>query len=355
MKLNIIEKIDEINFKYIDEDGYLYYLPHKNSKNDIKLGHKKFSKLNPYTINNINNYIKINNISTKLISTEYNYASKNNYLIFECGICKKHFQRTWNHFYSGKYKCCQRCIWDIQASEKYFSLEQIKEKCEKEGFKVIQNKYDGNQGELDVEDIDGYRGRTTWNNIKNKKHFIKFRINNPYFYYNVRNYFDINGYKCDILENSGNKRKGKFIFICECGKYYSSTLDEVINNVKPRIRCKKCSNTISSGEKAIIDWLQNNNINYKYQYKFTNCKYKRELPFDFYLPDYNVCIEFDGIYHYEKQKHITDKQFEEQQIRDKIKDEYCKQNNIKLIRIPYWNLYNKKYKSILAKNILAQD
>lgn len=355
MKLDIIEKIDEKNFKYIDEEGFLYCLPYKDIDEDIKVGHKRFSKNNPFTIENINNYIKINKISTKLISKEYLYASKNNYLIFECGMCQQHFQRTWNHFYSGKYKYCQECICKIQANEKCFSLKQIEEKCKEKGLKVIQKEYFGNRGILDVEDINGYRGRTTWNNINNNKNFIKFRVNNPYFYYNIRNYFYINGYNCDVIENSGNERKGKFTFVCECGRHYVGTLDEVTNNVKPRIRCKSCSNTISSGEKAIIDWLKNNNINYNYQYKFQNCKYKRELPFDFYLPDYNICIEFDGIYHYEKQKHISDKQFEEQKIRDEIKNKFCQDNNIKLIRIPYWTLYNKKYKSILKKNILVQD
>lgn len=37
--------------------------------------------------------------------------------------------------------------------------------------------------------------------------------------------------------------------------------------------------------------------------------------------------------------------------RDNIKNEYCKNNNIKLIRISYWELYSKKYKNTLIKNI----
>ncbi len=350
MKLKLIEEKDingvKQKAKYIDEEGYLYNLDNLNKSKG------RFSRFNPYTIENIHNYIKINNISTKLISDTFNYAAKNCHLTFQCGMCHKNFERTWNNFYKGKYKYCQDCIIKIQAKEKYFTIDEVKEKCLKKGFKVIQEEYYGNREPLDVEDKDGYRGRTTWNEIKNGKHFIKFRIQNPYFYYNVRNYFKINNYNCDIVENSGEERKSKFKFICECGKEYISTLDEVLNNTKPRIRCKACSNSISNGEKAIMDWLDKNKIEYIYQYKFNDCRNIKPLPFDFFLPKFNICIEFDGQYHFERQAHTTEKQFEYQKMRDNIKTEYCKNNEIKLIRIPYWNLYNKKYKNILKQNIL---
>ena len=42
-----------------------------------------------------------------------------------------------------------------------------------------------------------------------------------------------------------------------------------------------------------------NNIKYKRQYKFDNCKNKYKLRFDFYLPDYNIAIEYDGKQHYD--------------------------------------------------------
>lgn len=339
--------------KYIDEEGYLYYLSLDNIKDKRSFGHNRFSRNNPYTIENIRHYLDKEHISTKLLSEEYVYAAKNKHLVFQCGICGKEFSRTWNNFLKGKYKYCQDCIIKLQAKEKYFTIEQIKERCLQKGFKVIQDQYYGNREPLDVEDLDGYRGRTTWNDINNGKHFIKFRVQNPYFYYNVRNYFKINNYDCDIIENSGVERRGKFTFICECGRHYDCTLDEVLNSNKPRIRCKSCTNTISSGERAIMDWMKKNKIDYKYQYKFDDCRKTRQLSFDFYLPKQNICIEFDGVFHYKRQPHITEEQFENQKERDRIKDEYCKNNNIKLVRIPYWTLYNKKYKNILKQNILV--
>lgn len=66
------------------------------------------------------------------------------------------------------------------------------------------------------------------------------------------------------------------------------------------------------------------------------------LPFDFYLPEYNLCIEYDGEQHFKpvdfanKGREWADKQFEIRRTCDEIKTEYCKKNNIKLLRIPYF-------------------
>lgn len=46
-------------------------------------------------------------------------------------------------------------------------------------------------------------------------------------------------------------------------------------------------------------YLEKENINYEFQYIFDDCIYQRALPFDFYILDKNLCIEFDGIQHFE--------------------------------------------------------
>ena len=79
----------------------------------------------------------------------------------------------------------------------------------------------------------------------------------------------------------------------------------------------------------------------KRQYKFKDCKVYKELPFDCYLSRYNCCIEFDGRQHYEIVSAFGGvNAFIDTKIRDIIKTEYCKKNNIKLIRIPYWEIDN---------------
>ena len=103
--------------------------------------------------------------------------------------------------------------------------------------------------------------------------------------------------------------------------------------------CPKC--TGYKHETTISDWLDSFNILYIRQYTFDNCKDKRALPFDFYLPDLNICIEYDGRQHYEpvdfagKGDEWAKEQLKITQYHDAIKNEYCKNNNIPLLRISY--------------------
>jgi hypothetical protein len=103
----------------------------------------------------------------------------------------------------------------------------------------------------------------------------------------------------------------------------------------------------SKGEKEIRKYLTENNIQFIRQYKFTDCKNKRVLPFDFYLPDYNTCIEFDGKQHFEAVKRFGGiKGFESTKENDKIKTQYCQNNKIKLLRISYKEIIYNKLKQI---------
>ena len=87
-------------------------------------------------------------------------------------------------------------------------------------------------------------------------------------------------------------------------------------------------------QEVTIKWFTRN------KKRFKDCKDIKTLPFDFYLPYYNICIEFDGWQHYNMTKHDTSEKFEIRKKHDIIKDEYCKNNNMYLIRIPYWEYKN---------------
>ena len=89
-------------------------------------------------------------------------------------------------------------------------------------------------------------------------------------------------------------------------------------------------------------YLKTNNINYKNQKSFNDCIFKRKLYFDFYLEDYNLCIEYDGRQHFVSVEIFGgDKAFIDTKIRDEIKTKYCLDNNINLLRINH-----KSYKNI---------
>ena len=94
---------------------------------------------------------------------------------------------------------------------------------------------------------------------------------------------------------------------------------------------------------SIIKFLQENNVTFVEQKTFDNCKYKQKLQFDFFLPDYNMCIEFDGIQHFKPIEAWGGKsELTNIQKKDKIKTNYCQDNKIKLLRIKYNEKVDKK-------------
>jgi hypothetical protein len=108
--------------------------------------------------------------------------------------------------------------------------------------------------------------------------------------------------------------------------------------------CDLCQN--SKNENLISLILKNNNVNYIQQHKFDDCRHIRRLPFDFYIPDHNMCIEFQGKQHYHPVEFFGGKNgFILQQKRDKIKELFCKKNSIKLILIKY----NDNVSNIISK------
>ena len=117
-----------------------------------------------------------------------------------------------------------------------------------------------------------------------------------------------------------------------------------------------CNCNKSKGENRIAKWLGSKNIYYLQEYRFDDCKDKRTLPFDFYLPNYNMCIEFDGIQHFEpisfgnsNSEEIKSQIFKDLKKRDLIKDKYCLEKDITLLRIPYWEFDN--IETILENNL----
>lgn len=104
--------------------------------------------------------------------------------------------------------------------------------------------------------------------------------------------------------------------------------------------CPICNN--SKGEIEINKILKNNNINFIQQKKFKECFDTLPLPFDFYLPDINTCIEYDGEQHYKPIKIFGGvKRYTLLKKHDEIKNKYCHKKGIRLIRITFKdNIYN---------------
>lgn len=142
----------------------------------------------------------------------------------------------------------------------------------------------------------------------------------------------------------------KYNFDCYlCGNDFEISLEHInIGNW-----CSKCKNKT---EKKLIDFFKTNKINFIHQYKVNWCINKNHLPFDFYLPDYNLIIECDGRQHFINLK-IWKSNLKLNQIKDTYKMKCANEKNIYVIRIFQEDIYrnmnkwNSKLLNILKNNI----
>lgn len=243
------------------------------------------------TIEEVKEYVE-NNSECELLSTVYVKARDK--LKFRCK-CGKEFECSFDNFKRKKTTLCQSC-----SNKKPFPLQgkiknsKYRQKPIEEVLKVVETEM--------------------------KCKFIK-RYTKP------------------------NTRSTVIVFECPIHGLQKAYW----TNLVKRKGCPLCNEHNKQNSKGMIkveEWLNDNNISFKKEYKFDKCRDKRKLPFDYYLPDKNICIEVDGRQHFEKayfggiDEDKANKLLEYTKRHDKIKNEFCKENNIKLIRIPYFEINN---------------
>ena len=157
------------------------------------------------------------------------------------------------------------------------------------------------------------------------------------------NLIHINKYDYELsdIDNKNSREKVKI----DCPKH--GVFEQVIFSHLSGHGCPHCK--ISKGEMKISNILKELNIKHVTQKAFDGCRYKRKLKFDFYLPEHNLCVEYDGGQHFKTVKRWShdDKKLEDLKIRDEIKNQFCHNNNINLLRIKY----NENIEEILKNNI----
>jgi hypothetical protein len=159
----------------------------------------------------------------------------------------------------------------------------------------------------------------------------------------------IHGMKYDYSKVKYINGKSKVEIICpEHGSFYQTP-----GNHRHGKSCPMCM-LYSKKEIIIANILKDYHIDFIKEKTFSDCvnvSTGRKLRFDFYLTKFNICIEYDGIQHF---KPITFwggniDTLLEYKLRDKIKNDYCKINNIKLYRINYKENFIKKLQNIISK------
>lgn len=144
--------------------------------------------------------------------------------------------------------------------------------------------------------------------------------------------------------------------ICDCGNYRDVEADALLKG-----KAMSCGCIRSNGEVIIQKILTENNIQFIKEKTFEdlfNSETKRPFRFDFYLPQYNRLIEFDGKQHFEEiasGSWANGTTLQERQKRDKIKNQYTIQNGIDLIRISYWEKDNLNLELLLGNKYLIKE
>lgn len=253
-----------------DQDNYLYYA----TLHEIRY-HKpdKFNPKYPYSISNIKNWCKINDVQFTLISDKYEGNKKK--LSWKClnDNCGEIFKMSLSDVLRG-HNCPVCCGRQVSLST---CLATNLPELSKE-FHPTKN------GTLTPYDFTVYSNKRIW-------------------------------WLCPICKNEW------------CTK--------ISTRVALQSGCPECA-SISKGRNLTKDALEKLYINFISEAKFDDCRDQLPLPFDFYLVDYDVCIEIDGIQHRRPIEFFGGiESYKILKLHDEIKTNYCKEKNIGLIRIEY--------------------
>ena len=274
--------------------------------------------------------------------------------------CNEHNQdwfAVYRNFVKGKSNC-ELCKTRYNSLSQEESTKNVLNKCEKKNYTLIEPfVYKNNKTKIHLRcNIDNYKWFVNYNSFINKNlGCAKCAKNNKYTEKEMKtiilnrcshmNYTLIEPF---VYKNCHTRiqlecNQHKYLWKTSCNKF-----------IHAKTGCPKCNK--SKGEILISEILTDNNIVFYEEYKFDECKYKHKLPFDFYLSEYNICIEYDGEQHYKSKKYYGgDEKFKLQQLKDNIKTEYCKNVNIKLIRIKYnENVMNRLEREIFNKIMILE-
>ena len=227
---------------------------------------------------------------------------------------------------------CNKCGELVSSNKQRYKLEDILSKFRK----VHNNRYDYSKFEytsnrdnsIIICPIHGEFNQSSWTHSKG--HGCPECSNNKRFsnnkFIDISNKKHTKNYIYDYVDYKNMHTCVKIICPTH-GEFYQTPMAHVGGS-----GCPKCNQ--SKGERMIEKYLLDNRIEFIPQKKFDDCKYINNLVFDFYLPVYNTCIEFNGIQHYYPVDIFGGKEALDITIkRDIIKEEYCKLNNINFIVI----------------------
>lgn len=310
----------------------------------------------PLSYEEVYTYIKEHN-ECELLTKKEGYKNSASNIEIKCK-CGRHFITTFNRFKHTKTQPKQQC--DV-CSGHHYDLAKVKKLAEEHNCIFLDKEYINRSkkyhfqcscGEIFEKSLNMFlRGQDRCNQCSiGRKNFLLTENE-------VKN----------VIESYGLKMLSPYIdaitkikLQCTCGEIFEISYNKMISRKK--VRCNKCTKSKSNIEILAELYLRANDINFSAQYTFKDLKTTNNtcLRFDLALFENNklIClIELDGQQHYKLHRTFapTEEDLKWIQARDKMKDNYCKENNIHLYRIPYWNFnhINEELERILKQENLV--
>ena len=285
-----------------------------------------------------------------------------------CDFCKKEYEVKWSHYREVEDKCQKHACYNCRHVKRYENdLRERQSKlylnaiiaCEESGYILLSDKSDILRNTSYIRylcPLHGEHEMRVSNLISGKKcpdclstmNSERFRLSPDVV---EKRICECGGRLLNKCDYKNQTEKNLLIECFECGKPFLTSLRNFVQHGGQV--CSNCKNLISIGEYKIKQYLESHSINFIHQKWFADCRDKNPLPFDFYIADDNIIIEFDGRQHFEETEYFT-YPLKMVMRHDQIKNDYCYNNNINLIRIPYWDI-NKIEKILDQKLFLHED
>ncbi|WP_168413199.1 hypothetical protein [Bacillus salacetis] len=263
---------------------------------------------------------------------------------YTCLKCGKQGTKTADSLRAGK--GCKGCSTIEISTRQRLPYDHVRLLVENIGWTLLSTSYEGNSKKLHMKCEKDHDVFINLNNFRNGKRCKKCSgMEPPTLQARVAAFSKLN---LQLLDEEYKNGSTPLKYKClECGYIGDKTWKSARNG----FGCLACSPS-SMGEERIAAWLIVNNIPHHRQYRFKDCRNNKPLPFDFAIFDNKEelikLIEFDGEQHFAARDYFGgEKAFFIRQKNDQIKNNYCKNNNIDLVRIPYSEM--DEIENILSK------
>lgn len=265
------------------------------------------------------------------ILLESKYINTNTKMKYICN-CGKESSVFFNDFKDGTR--CMTC-----GGYEKFTYEYVKKCFEEINYTLLEEMYVNCLTPMRYICNQGHERKIRFDQFNNGIRCAKCSGVEKYTYEYVKDFFEKE--KCKLLEDHYDNANTRMKYICVCGK--ESKIN--FSRFRQGDRCYNCRRR-SKGEEVIKNYFTKNNILYESQIGFSSCRYQNKLKFDFSIEKNSklILIEYQGIQHYlpvcfsdHKDVELTNFHFIKNIKKDKIKKDWCVQNNIELLEIPFWD------------------